>query len=490
MSGTLLRRLVLAAPFVVATQAVAAPRTDVLAMPPQPQTEGALGGQIIYLNRCIGGCDIHLGAEDATNNTSPIPKNPATFPEPVWMPGEWDQIVQCVREVYSPYDVMITDQRPSAVFNEVIVAGDPGSIGNDPSSGGVASVSLDCSPRTNSVAFVFASAIDVFAQEDANNRVWGTCWTIAQESAHLYGLDHEFQFLSNMRSACSDPMTYLSDCGGQKFFRNQAASCGEFGPARPGCGPTNGCASAQNSHQKLLNVLGPGTPITTPPVTSISLPAAGATIGNGTAVHALARAQRGIGKVELWINGYRWGSAPGVPFGSAGQPESDYGIVIPAGVPDSILDIQIKAFDDINVEGDSAVVTVTKGAAGGCQSASTCAKGQKCDAGKCYWDPPTGQLGDTCGYNQFCQSDLCQGTADKQICTQTCLVGVTDPCPTGFDCVPTSGGNGICFPPDAGGCCSVGHEPNAMDPTNPATWIHGGLAAFVLGLVMRRRRRR
>ena len=73
------------------------------------------------------------------------------------------------------------------------------------------------------MSFTFAqSAADVFAQEDNNNRVWGVCWIIAQESAHAYGLpDHEYEFVDYNESTCSDPMTYRPDCGGQKFFRNR-----------------------------------------------------------------------------------------------------------------------------------------------------------------------------------------------------------------------------------------------------------------------------
>src|SRR3569623_3129315 len=114
-------------------------------------------------------------------------------------------------------------------YNMEIVAGDPTQIGLDNGTGGIALVSSDCTARQNSIAFAFTSAIDTFAQEDAGNRVWAMCWIASQEVAHIYGLDHEISWLDDGSSACNDPMTYLSNCGGQKFFRHRNAKCGELG---------------------------------------------------------------------------------------------------------------------------------------------------------------------------------------------------------------------------------------------------------------------
>jgi MYXO-CTERM domain-containing protein len=459
------------------------PRLDVIARPPQAGVPtGVLTGQVIYLNNCSGGCTITPGNEDASMGVSEIANKPANLTEYAWNPGEWDQIVQCVKDVYSPYNVTVTDQRPQSAFNMAIVAGSPTDIGYDAGAGGVAIVSNDCSARQNSIAFAFAEESNVFASEDDNNRVWGECWVISQEVAHIYGLDHEYQFLDDNSSACNDPMTYRDDCGGEKFFRNRPANCGEFGPARPGCGPSNTCASAQNSHARLLNLFGPGTPTTTAPTSTIIVPAAGGTITNGGAVAVTASAQRGIAKVELWINGYKWAEAKGNAFGPAGQTATGYTITLPNNVPDGVMDLVAKAYDDIGVEGDSAVTTVTKGAP--CADASTCAKGQMCDSGKCFWEPATGMLGDACTYPQFCTTGMCEGTSDKQICTMSCVVGSTDACPKGYDCVQTSGTDGICFTQDSGGCCSTGSNDSH------AVFAHAFLALGVLGFAARRRRKR
>ena len=41
-------------------------------------------------------------------------------------------------------------------------------------------------------------------------------------------------------------MTYRNDCGGEKFFRNEIANCGETANRTCKCGGT------QNSHAKIL----------------------------------------------------------------------------------------------------------------------------------------------------------------------------------------------------------------------------------------------
>ena len=66
------------------------------------------------------------------------------------------------------------------------------------------------------------------------------------------------------------------------------------------------------------------------------------------------------------------------------SPTPSYTLTAPTNVPDGVIDIVAKAYDDLESETDSATVTVTKGAP--CADASTCATGQKCEAGKCFWD--------------------------------------------------------------------------------------------------------
>jgi MYXO-CTERM domain-containing protein len=453
----------------------------------------------LYLNRCTGTCIVNGGADDARTMTSSIPCAGGAscggggctcsggsagtyvideFKNYMGQTGsaaddEWNQIVQCVREVYSPYNVTVTDAKPMNAISHTqgIVAGAPANIGYAGLGvGGIAAGSLGCAPQDNVISFSFAN---IFTSSSQRGRVLALCAVVAQETAHSFGLDHSYEYPDG-RSACNDPMTYRTDCGGQKFFRNESMRCGERG-VRP-CA----CGGLQNSHARLLSIFGPGTPLTGPPTLSVSAPADGDTVPNLVPVIATAFAQRGVFRLELWLNGYKWHTIQGAVFGSTGQPETTYALAFPASVPDGVIDIVVKAYDDIDAEAVSPTITVTKGAP--CTSAATCLEGQQCEAGKCFWDPPTGQLGDACSYPQFCVSGNCLDKDGDEYCTQACVVGVSDSCPTGFACEGGAGQGGLCVFSDGagdGGCCSSGSTGKT-----PAL-----LSLVVVALVLRRRRR-
>jgi hypothetical protein len=376
-----------------------------------------------------------------------------------------------MKEVYSPYNVMVTDQRPTGglSFTMGIVAGLPSEVGYPSSIGGLGPPGAICNPASNVISMSFANLFGGSGMA----RVYELCGVAAQETAHAFGLDHEYSYTDGT-SACRSPMSYRGDCGGEKFFRGEPAMCGEYTnrPCR--------CGGLQNSHLRLLAVFGPGTPITAPPHVELVTPMDGAQVTNGAVVTATAGAQRGIDKIELWLNNHKWAETSGAAFGTDGQPDpSSYVVTFPQNVPDGVIDVMLKAYDDIAIETDSTTVTVTKGAP--CTTAATCLKGQKCDAGKCYWDAATGQLGDACSYNEFCVSGICQGTSDTQICTQSCVINSADACPMGYDCIATSETEGICFTSGGGGgCCGATPGP---------TWPRG-LLAITVGILLLRRRRR
>jgi hypothetical protein len=447
---------------------------------PHAQISGTL-----YLERCKGGCTIKQGANDARAMSSSIPKTAGgtyTISEyrngagqtGALADGEWNLLVQCMREVYSPFNVTVTDVKPTAAsYHMALIAGIPSELEFGPDILGVAPLAVDCSPQDNVISFSFANA---HPQVETESRVNNLCWTAAQESAHAFGLDHQYEFVADKRSTCNDPTTYRVDCGGQKFFRNASATCGEFQPRPCRCGGN------QNSHLKLLGIFGAGQSIIPAPSSAITTPRAGdPTLARS--VVASAASQRGVSKVELFVNGSKWAEVKGAAFGQNGQTDDTYPIPVPANLPDSIVDLMVRAHDDLGNYTDSATVTVTKGAP--CVSASSCAKGQKCEEGRCFWDPATGELGDSCEYPQFCLSGICRGTAERQICTQECIPNVEDSCPAEFTCVPTEPNVGICFDPDSGGCCSTSHGHERRDGV---PWVPAVFAALTLGFLARRRR--
>ena len=450
---------------------------------------------IIYLNRCRPNfkgsgptpCEVTAATiNDASSLNSSIPISQGAAPGTKFTisefengaglngaaaDAEWDAVVQCVKEVYSPFNTMVTDVKPvSPTFHHGVVGGTPGELMLDNNIGGI-SPGVNCNAVDNLVTYTFANT--PFGGS-GQNRIWYLCAVIAQESAHSYSLDHAYSFPGTpLRSSCIDPMTYREDCGGMKFFRNDQATCGEFS-ARP-CS----CGATQNSHLKLLSVFGAGTPTTPKPTVTANMPVGG-TIG--VSITATAFSKRGIAKLELFLNDYKWAETKGNAFGPTGQPEGTYSLLIPAMVPNSKYDIKVRALDDLGVYTDSAVVTGTKGAP--CASADTCLKGQLCTDGKCYWEAPAGQIGDDCTYPQFCASGICQGTADQTICTQACIPGVTDSCPAGgeFACVETNPGMGVCFFAETdSGCCSASN--------GELPWAPGALAFGIFGFIMIRRRR-
>jgi hypothetical protein len=430
--------------------------------------------RVLYFNRCIGGCTIFKGgSDDVRTRNSVVPEGPEgsqyTLSQFAWSDQVWNDTMQCLREVYSPYNIEITDTVPvpGTPYNEGLIAGSASEL-NTNGFFGVAAINGDCTSRAFAMSFTMSNDIGPDAQT--------LCYVAAQETAHSFGLGHSFEYLDG-RSACNDPMSYRT-CGGQRFFRNEQARCGDFVVGQCRCG------GFQNTHQTLVNVLGVGTPITAPPTLTVTSPVPDAAIANGSSVVARATAQRGIHKMELYLNGYKWTEVKGSPWGNGGQPETSYALVLPPEVPDGVIDIVVRAKDDIDVSTDSPTITVTKGAP--CTSADTCADGQLCDAGRCFWEPPVGVLGDECSFQQFCMTELCQAIdGGESRCTQGCVLGLADACPTGYECIANSETGGVCWP-------ASDLKGNCLGCSNSREGSLQGLL-FVLGLgflVLRRPRRR
>lgn len=150
----------------------------------------------------------------------------------------WTDTVACVRRVFAPYAVEVTDVAPSTAEHVlVVVGGRPSDLGvRDRRVAGLAPFSGEVIPRP--VVFAFAAA--------QGHRPQAVCETIAMEVAHAYGLDHEH--------LCSDVMSYLAPCGKRRFV-DRDARCGEARPRDCASG-----AATQNSHRRLASVLGARAP--------------------------------------------------------------------------------------------------------------------------------------------------------------------------------------------------------------------------------------
>jgi len=413
--------------------------------------------RLIYLNRCAdGGCRIRRGEHDALANTSSLPTRTNSRLTAFEHGDEiWRQVVDCVAEIYLPYDVTITDVDPSPLaHHEAIVAGTGDEIGLDAGLGGIAPAV--CAAQDNLISFTFANFYDANVRE--------ICEVVAHESAHAFGLDHVL--------GCSDPLSYLPECGA-RFFRDEELPCGEFEERECACGGTT-----QNPHRMLLAVLGEGR-ATPAPRPEILIPVPGADVAPGFAIYVRAGVTRGLGAVDLWVNGTRLDTR-------SGQRNNDVYIFETSEyeIADGILDIEIRAVDDLGSEG-RADVTVTRGQP--CAEAAQCLDGQSCEAGRCRFPQPTGTLGDLCESDSECESQLCLDNGLEKRCSASCLPEREAPCGSGengpLQCLE-AGSGGFCWPApvdDQGGCRVFG-------PSRPTGLIGFGLLGALV--LLRRRQRR
>lgn len=427
-------------------------------MPPIPgvDIQSDHVSKLLFLNRCAQGCSIQPGVSDARFNTSSIVQGGTASITP-WRHGDesWERLVECVKEIYAPYDVQVTDVDPgSNVFHhEAIVAGDYTEINYEKNVGGVAP--SQCRPANNVISFSFANGFDDPIR---------ICHIVGQETAHSYGLEHAMD--------CSDPMTYLTSCGRQ-FFRDVTSACGEY-EALPEC--LCGGGNVQNTHRWLVAVLGKSsTPVPGPEV-EIQAPANGGDVASGFRVEVVATHMRGLSTVELRLNGSSYETLEGHAWQSAGQP---YRFTAPSGLSDGVIDIEVIATNDIGSE-TIETITVTKGLP--CANAGSCAAGQQCEEGRCFFPAPTGELGDHCALDSECISGLCPIQGEAGHCSEWCFpTPQEETCSTGFECIELTTNNGVCWPLESKGTC--GCRSGGSGPL-------GGSALIVLCALVGFRRRR
>lgn len=201
--------------------------------------------KIIYLNK--DKVTITPGIDDAPRGVSSVamalhPEGPVTLPGWKGSKKGWTQLVACVKSLFAPFDVVVTDERPAGDdFLMVAVGGKPRDLGSkDKRVSGLAPFNGGVIPKAVVYGFSAATRHDV--------RV--TCETIAMEVAHAYGLDHAY--------LCKDVMTYLPGCK-KRTFVDQDAPCGE--KKKRAC---HGGAPTQNSYRRLVSVLGAARPAAAP----------------------------------------------------------------------------------------------------------------------------------------------------------------------------------------------------------------------------------
>jgi MYXO-CTERM domain-containing protein len=179
----------------------------------------------------------------------------------------------------------------------VMIGGKPSDLGLGYPSTVAGVAPMDCGDKMpRDIAFVFADSIKALVPSSA--LAVQVAETSAHESAHTYGLPHSGDPCDLMSYGnCSKLKTFLD-----KMMSMQSDSYGK-------CGLTQ-----MNSHQMLLDNLGPAGSTqpppppppqddTTPPAVGITSPAAGATVTSGVTVKASVTDNQGVVKAELLVDG-------------------------------------------------------------------------------------------------------------------------------------------------------------------------------------------
>jgi hypothetical protein len=431
-----------------------------LAVPPppgarDPDVAAAPITRLLVLDRCAEGCTFtESNANDSRTGETWLggyPEGTVYTIQPFALGDAlWDEVLACVTEIYAPYDIIVTDERPggTTAFHQAVVAGVDDDLGISGTWGGVGPLWSDCSFHDRTISFTFANSLPPDALI--------ICSVVAQETAHGFGLEHSFD--------CANPMTYLNACGRQ-FFRNKHDECGEYAVRDCMCG------DGQNTHEKLLDGFGANDVPLPAPAMTLDEPVAGAVVAAGGTFAIRATGvpgdARGLGRAEVYYNGHLW------DWQDATRDQTVFELASPPNLPDGVIDVEVRIYNDLRTTWATSTARITRGAA--CTSEATCLPGQHCGDGRCYWDPPTGVLGDACDHAEYCVSQLCVADQCSQECTGTDIAA----CPVGFHCT-----SGFCLADEVepGGCCSAA-------PDRPGALLAQlGLAGLVLGGVLRRRR--
>lgn len=401
---------------------------------------GRARGAVIFMNR-DGGHYTGSWWDDATSNESSILQFGVDMPSYPYGDRSWNEVMACMRGLYADFDVEVTDVDPGNTPHvEVIVSGSPEDIGQSQGVAGIAPMA--CEPIDNAIVYAFAEAHGDDPQS--------ICETAGQESAHSFGLDHEM--------LCEDIQTYLWGCG-RKTFVDQDAPCGEYQERGCACG-----GDTQNSHQYLMEVLGPNQGVNQPPTVSITSPDDGDEVAAGFAVEVEASDSDGtVEEIALYVDGDEVDSANAAPWT----------IHAPDDLAPGSHDVEVRVTDDggtqasdtigVEVTGDDDVVD----------------PGDDEDP----IDDPIlpGTVGSDCEVAADCDSNAC--VLDGGYCTDLCE---DSECPDGFECSDTPSG-AYCLrdkPRERGGCTAA---PGPED--GDLAFVVFGIGAMI-GLVVYRRRPR
>jgi MYXO-CTERM domain-containing protein len=240
-------------------------------------------------------------------------------------------------------------------------------------------------------------------------------------------------------------------------------------PDNSGCGG----ATSQDSHARLLQIIGPRGQDTTPPTITITEPQPGSVVGGGTLVKATATDNIALEKVELELDSEVIRTSTSAPFEWA----------LSASITPGEHLLTVRAYDvNGNANFKRITVLVPDGSEPPCATGSDCSSGFMCNNDICVPEV-NGGLGSECATNGDCLGGLCGNLGEESRCSQAC--DMASPCPTDFDCV----GGSACWPSnptgdddDDGGICSASNAPSSSGLAGLA------FLGFLVAFRLRRRR--
>jgi len=404
----------------------------------------------LFLNKCTGGCTVSPGQNDARTNRSSIPSSTVTLSSwnTLYTDAKWDQLVDCVKQTFIPFDVNVVTTDPGSTVSHhevMITGGNSQQLRAGLNAGGVAPF-IGCNAQyNNGLSFVFGATTSDLEY---------LCGAVAQEAAHVWGLDHELNK--------DDPMTYL-DLGTLKRFQNASAQCHDpdLNPSQCECG-----GSTQNSYQYLLQTFGASN---LPPATlTIATPIEGQWVKPGFPVRAqLTSLIEGSSGGSLSIDGMQVMTS---------SPTAPLAFNAPTTLTGGEHTVTVQGSDG---SGRTAMASVKVKVTAACSDSMPCTNGTHCIGGYCVPGAEVdGGLGATCTSNDNCISGQCGSADGQQLCTGGCTAASA--CPSGYACIGGEGTAGVCWPAsDDGGCSTSGGAGG------PAML----LAGLGLGAMLVRRRR-
>lgn len=382
----------------------------------------------IWLNRA-GGTFRRAANTNSADNTisSDIFGRDMVIP-PMSNSFNWNTLVTCVRAAYKPYNVTITETKPSAgSYIQAVVGGNGSEVGRGQGLLGIASADNFCGVTEKGIAFSFSEA-----HLDAGRRDEELCATVAHEIGHLVGLEHE--------TLPTDIMSYVPiSTSRTKAFVNQDSTCGTT-PQEPNpCTCTS--AAMTNSVVTLKRLLGDRPIETTLPEVTLVAPKDKASLGPSFDVVANATDASGIESVSVLVNDFE--------FGRALTGEGNKFTIKVKGVSDGTHTLVVEAMDKAgNVKRTNPItVTVRRAATGG-----------------------------DCTENGDCMGNVCASDGTDKFCTQNCDLA-NDTCPSGFACTQ-AGASAVCY---FDGTSSGGCGCNTKSTGLPGSLLFGLGALLLVG---------